>query len=84
MGVGLKTGPRPPPLVGLPLWAKLAVAVVVVAVVVAAATVLDPSQAKPPWLGSWIRLSGWLYLGIVVLLCIRWAVRAVRRSRSTP
>jgi protein-S-isoprenylcysteine O-methyltransferase Ste14 len=70
------------PLARMPRWAKLLIAVAVVVVVVVVARLVAPPPVAPTWLDSWIQVSGWLYLAIVLRLLVGWFVRTVKRRRA--
>lgn len=63
----------------VPRWASLLVALAVVALVVAIAQLVEPNPPIPPWLGVAVRIGGWIFLGLVLFVLIRWIVGRRRR-----
>lgn len=62
----------------LPRWASLLVGVAIVVVVVWVARIMEPNPPVPQWLGVAVRVGGWIFVSLVLLVLIGWLVRRRR------
>ena len=63
----------------LPRWMVLFIALAIVALVVLLARWAEPNPKHPAWLPDAIYIGGWVYVGLVVIAVVGWAMRVIRK-----